>query len=408
MAIAFTGTEYVSKANLQAERNSRKTLIAQRQKSFSQLDEKKRVESFLDDSVSPDGIKRHQVLKALQSITDPQMRDEVQTFVTKAVNSYDLTGIRFVSYYDQTAELANGETIFQDMLEANGIVRSTDFQIRWRENYANALATVAFFNLNAGLPAEAAMARAVRGNTMGAFGNQLNIRFITSELASQSSIAPTDERAEQLKMQFVRMRRFSNQKLISNTEAISEMVGDTPQWGGMLTRSVDNRTVLGAASDLTAALIQSQVAAIANATSVQGLGYHVPLICLTTAAQIAVIRSLMIARFPGENSLAYREYQAQLEAIVPGVKIPADMVRFYQPDPGRSIAFVHEPQLDSGNALFFVPGLPKLAKFQMMNSLGPWVLERPTPELTSLLVAFDFQSLIDPLTASRASYSGLN
>lgn len=402
-------TEYVSKAQLKAERDRRNVLRQTRAKSLSAVEDiKKRVDHLVNDDFSAPEIKKYPVLKAIQSISDPQMRAEVEAFSVKAVNSYDLTGSRFVSYYDQTAELVNEETIFSSMVEANGIVRSTDFQIRWRELYANALANVQFFNLNAGLPAEAAMARAVRGNTMGAYGNQLNIRWITEELAAQSPINSTDERATQLRMQFARMRRFRNQKFLSNTEAISEMVGDTPQWGGFVTRSDLNRTALAAGTDLTAALIQSQVAAIANATSVQGLGYHVPLVALTTANQIANIRSLMIARFPGENSNSYIDTQARLEAIAPGSNIPADMVRAYQPDPGRAILFVHEPQLDSGVTIWFVPGLPRIAKFQMMNSFGPWAIERPTPELTLLLAAFDFESLIDPIRESRAVYTNVN
>lgn len=383
------GTYSVSKEQLRQERDTRKQLIANQQ--FD----------------APE-IKKLPVLDAIKSITDSRMQMLVRDVVAKAVESYDLTGIRFVSMQDQVAELANDETVFRNIVEANGVVRSTDFQIRWRENYANANATVEFFNLNSGLPSEAEMARAVRGNTMGAYGNQLNIPFITSELASQSPIASTDERLEQLRMQLIRMRRFSNQKLLSNSEVVSEVVGDTPQWGGFLTRSTSNATVLGAPTDLTNALIQAQVNAIANASSVQGMGYHIPLVCLTTAAQIAVIRDLMIDRFPGEQSNNYLDYQAQLERILPGVKLAPDMFKMYQPDPGRGVAFINEPQLASGTALFFDPKQPRIAKFQMMGQMGPWVLERPVPQLTTLLAVFDFESIIDPLVVSRASYQGLN
>lgn len=358
-------------------------------------------------------VKKLPVMEAIQSISDTSMRAMVEDTVMKSVDSYDLTGVRFVSYFDQVAELANTQTIFSDIVEGmGGIARSTDFQIRWRELYANSGATVQFFNLNAGLPAEAQMTRAVRGNTMGAYGNQLNIRFITEELAAQSVIANgmiTDERANQLRMQFVRMKRFRNQKFLVNSEVKSEIIGDTPQWRGFLTDSTQNATVLGPAADLTAALIDTQVRAIANASSVEGLGYDVPLVALTTAAQIAKVRDLMIARFTNaESSTDYLANQERLKRMLPGVNLNPDMAVFYKTDPGTVVAFIHEPQLTAGTTLFFDPRQPVICKFQMMGQYGPWVLTRPTPELTTLMVAFDFESIAAPLKASRASYTGLN
>jgi hypothetical protein len=379
----------ISKETLQAERKERLELRA------------------AGDFKNPK-IKKLNVLEALNSITDSQMLMAMQDLVCKAVESYDLTGIRFVSMYDQVATLANSECVYTDIIEKNGIVRSTDFQVRWREEQANPAATVQFFNLNAGLPNEAEMTRTVVGNTMGAYGNQINIRFIADELAAQSPIAPTDERAKQVNMQMVRMKRFRNSHMLSNTESKSEIIGDTPQWGGFLTRSTSYNTTFGTGTDLTSALIQTQVNSIANASSVNGLSYHRPLIALTTNSQIGKIRDLMIARFPGEKSNSYLDYQAQLENDFPGYDLPASMVRMYQADPGCSVAFVHEPQLASGATLFFDPTQPRIAKFQMMGQYGPWVLERPTPELTTLLCVFDFESLVDPLVVSRAALYGVN
>jgi len=402
-------TEYVSKEQLQQEADMRKQLVASRQNAFKSFGDNRQdaIKAYLEDSVSAPEIKKLPAYKAIASIADSKMRTLVEDATVKAVESYDLNGVRFVSYWDQISTLANRQTVFTDIIQANGIVRSTDFQIRWRENYANANALVQFFNLNAGLPSEAELLRAIRGNTMGAFGNLLNIRFITDELASQSTIMPTNERALQLQMQMVRMLRFMNQKLLANTELTSEIIGDTPQWGGFVTRSELNNTILGAGSDLTDALINSQVQAIANASSVEGLGY-VPLVCLTTASQITKIRSLIISRFPGEKSNSYLDYQALLQDMLPGVPLPAYMYKMYQTDPGTPIAFIQEPQLAAGTAVFFDPRQPRMAKFQMMGQYGPWIIERPTPELTTLLVAFDFLSLIDPLRESRAVYLNLN
>jgi hypothetical protein len=392
MTTAAFGTEKLAKGQFQNEIALRKELKAQ------------------GNFAAPE-VKSLPVMEAIRSIPDASMRLMVEDTVMKAVESYDLTGIRFVSYFDQVAELVNTQTIFSDIVEGmGGIARSTDFQIRWRELYANSGATVEFFNLNAGLPSEAQMTRAVRGNTMGAYGNQLNIRYITEELAAQSPIASgfiKDERANQLRMQFARMKRFRNEKFLVNTEVKSEVVGDTPQWKGFYTDSTSNATATS--GDLTAALIDTKVRAIANASSVEGLGYDVPLVALTTAAQIAKVRDIMIARFTNaESSDSYLANQERLKRMLPGVNLNPDMSVFYKTDPGTVVAFIHEPQLTSGVTLFFDPRQPVICKFQMMGQFGPWTLVRPTPELTTLLVAFDFESIASPLKASRASYSGLN
>lgn len=387
----MSNTAFVEKKQLEEERLVRKELRASGQTNDPRLG-------------------RFPAFKAIQSISDYRMQAEVYQAIVKAVESYDLIGIRLDSYFDQVAELANTQTVFKDMIQGNGIVRSTDFQVAWRELYANANASVEFFNLNAGLPAEAEMTRAVRKNTMGAYGNQLNIRWITSELAEQSPIAPSslrNELANQMRMQLIRMKRFSNQKLLANTEVVSEIIGDVPQWGGFATRSTSNQTVLAANSDLTSPLLQSLVNTIANASSVEGLGYDIPLVMLVGSTQIGKVRDLMIARFPGEKSTSYLDYQARLQANFPNLNVNPDMVQFYRANPGGVVACIHEPQLTSGLGLMFDPRQPRLVKFQMMNSYGPWSIARPTPELTDLYAVFDFESLIDPLLVSRASYLNL-
>ncbi len=346
--------------------------------------------------------------KAIESIGDSRMQQEVYTTVVKAVESYDLTGVRLDSMYDAMAELANAQTIFRDIIAANGIYQSTDFQIAWRETYANGSAEPEFFNLNNGLPAEAEMSRAVRRNTMGAYGNQLNIRWITEALDEQSPISTQDERATQLRMQLVKMKRFSNQHMLANTEVTSEIIGDIPQWGGFATRSTDNATVLAASSDLTSPLLQALVNQVTNPASVDALGMDIPLVMLVTNAQIAKVRDLMIARFPAENSTTFLDYQARLERMLPGVKLNPDMVMFYRANPGGMVACIYEPQLTAGLGLMFMPTLPKIAKFKLMGTFGSWSVSRPTPELTNLFCTFDFESIVDPLLASRGSYTNLN
>ena len=345
--------------------------------------------------------------KAIDSITDPAAKAIVMEQIVKAVQSTDLQGIRLVSLYDQVGELANTQTIFRNIAERNGFYRSTDYQIRWSEQYAGA-GGVEFFSLNANVnPAEAQMNRGQRTNTMGAYGWTLNLPFIVSELAGQSPVQPQDVKMQEVKMGLGRMRRFSNKKLVSNVEATNE-VGGNAQWGGFINRSTSYNLALAPGSDLTNAIIQGRIDAIANAASNNGLGYTRPLCALTTAAQLQQIRAIMIARFPGENSQTYMATQDQLEAAgLKGLVQPA-MTRVFQPDPGLPVIFIVEPQLPDGTTIFFDPTQLQIAKFQMSGVLGPWVIERFTSTLNRLFVIFDMESLVDLLVPSRSVISGLN
>lgn len=345
--------------------------------------------------------------QALAGITDPQAKAVATEFIVKAVQSTDLQGIRLVSLYDTVAMLDNQQTVFRSIVEKNGVYRSTDYQIRWPEEYAGAGA-VGFFNLNNNTnPAEDQMNRGVRTNTMGAYGWTLNLPFIVTELAGQSPVAPQDVKMREVRMGIDRMRRFSNSNLLSGAEVTSEIVGNA-RWGGFIDRSTSYNVALAPGSDLTDSIIQGRVDAIANAASNNGLGYQRPLIALTSSAQIAKIRALMIARFPGENSQAFYATQDMLEALgLKGLVLPAQ-TRVYQPDPGLPVIFIHEPQLPAGTTIFFDPTQLQIAKFMMNGTLGPWVVERYTSTLNRLYIVFDFESLVDPLVPSRAVVTGLN
>lgn len=345
--------------------------------------------------------------EALDSIVDPQAKSVAYDYVTKAVQSTDLQGIRLVSLYDQVAQLVNTQTVFRSIAEKNGVYRSTDYQIKWTEEYAGAGA-IGFFNLNSNTnPAEDQMNRGVRTNTMGAYGWTLNLPFIVTELAGQSPVAPQDIKMREVKMGLARMARFSNANLLSGTENTNELVGNA-RWGGFIDRSTSYNLALAPGSDLTDAIIQGRVDAIANAASNNGLGYNRPLVALTTSAQIAKIRSLMIARFPGENSQAFYATQDMLESLgLKGLVLP-EQTRVYQPDPGLPVVFILEPQLPAGTTIFFDPMQLQIAKFQMMGQLGPFVVERYTSTLNRLYVCWDFESLVDPLVPSRAVVTGLN
>lgn len=353
---------------------------------------------------------RIKVLEAINSIEDFRTKAMVLDLITKEVQSPDLAALRLVSLAPRAAELRNRTTITLNATEANPIVRTTDFQLRFRERrLGNDLAL--FFNPNSGLPAEATSNRPMRTNTLGFLGNTLKIRFIAQELGNQSPVEPTDVRAEEIDFEITRIRRLMNQALLENTEVTSEAAGAVPQPGGLITRSDLYVTSVGPNTDITNAMIQTAVDTIANLTSPEGYGFS-PLVCLLGGpSQLAIIRNLMIARYPGENSAAYMQTSQAMMQRMADMDIPSELMMPYLPNPGFPVLFIYEPMLqalDPGTAFFFDPVQPQLARFQMMNQFGPWVLERPTSDILYLLLVFDAYSLVDNLRESRYVLRGLN
>lgn len=352
-------------------------------------------------------VQRINCAKALAEIQDKRVRDAMFNLITKEVRSGDLAQLRLVSLAPRVGELANNTTVTLNMLEANPIVPATDFQVRFRERQLGS-DTAAMFNINGDLPAEATSVRPFRQNTMGFVGNTLKIRFIAQELGSQSPVQSVDVRAEEIDMELIRIRRKMNQQLLTGVEVTSEAAGDVPQPGGLVPRSTFYNTNLAPAQDMTDAVIQNALNSIANITSPNGYGYKPMVGLLGGPTQLSKIRNLMIARFPGENSLAYLQSTNAYGNALAKVNVPSELMMTYLPNPGMPVLFVYEPQLTAGTCLIFNPEEDQLAKLTMFGQMGPWVLERPTSDLLYLMLVFDGFSLIDQLRESRSVITGLN
>jgi hypothetical protein len=350
--------------------------------------------------------------KALYTgIENSSVREDLIQNITKDLKSTDISSLRLVSLADKMAELRNQQTVFLNVLEANPVQRVTDFQVRFRERRLGQN-VASFFNINADAFApEAVSNRPQRTNTLGFLGNALNIRIISQELGAQSPVQPVDLVQEEIEFEITRIRRAMNAALLVNQEVVSEATSATPQPGGFVNRSTLYNLALSTPSDFTNAIIQGRQDAIANAGNPEGVTYNVPLICLCPLGQISKIRDLMISRYPGENSQSALETQADMRARFAQVGIAPAQMKSYQPDPGQSILFIAEAQLQvvqPGTAIFFDPTQPQLGKFMINGTYGPWAIERPTAALTTLLYTFDGMTLLDHLTETRSVVTGLN
>lgn len=358
-------------------------------------------------------VKWHKVTDAIDSMTDFKAKSMLVNFLRKAVNSTDIQGRRMTSYFEQMYELANTDTISLNLLLANGIAETTDLEYGWRETSPNGSVAPVFFNLNHTLPTEAESTEAIRTGTCGAYGNVILVPWITQSLGEQSKLGAYDVLSEQIKNQMRRMQRFRNQKFMVNDEVTSEIIGDTPQWKGFYTDSELNASAAGGSpTDLTNTLINALHVDIADPTSLDALGLHVDLTVLTTPAQLRVVKGLEIAKYTNaESSTTYLNNQARLNAKFPGVKLDPDQVVFYQTDLGAVMAFIHDPlfsALASGVTFAFDHRRPRIVKFRLMDSLGPYAVKREIPELVDEYVFFDVEGIATPNQETRGSLTNCN
>ena len=342
-------------------------------------------------------------------VNSAETKQMVYEKITKDLKTTDISSLRLISLADKVAELRNEQTVFLDILRTNPVVRVTDFQVRFRERRIGNQ-TAQWFNMNVDAFApEAQSDYPQRTNTLGFLGNKLNIRIIGEQMAQQSPVQPMDIIQAEIEFEMTRIKRAMNSYLLSNQEVTAEVAGTPPQPGGFVTRSTLYTNNLATQSDFTNAIIQNAVNSIANNSSPQGLGYNIELVCLVpnSGAQIAKIRDLMIARYPGTNATTYLNEQSMLRQRFSEVGIAPNQMKSYQPDPGLPVLFILDSQMPANTAIFFDPNQPQLGQFAINGTYGPWALERPTEALTTLLYVFQGLSLIDNLVESRSVVSNL-
>ena len=333
-------------------------------------------------------------------------RNYVYDMVTKDLRSTDINQLRLVSMQDRVEVLANREAIFTDMLEMNPRDRTNDLQFKWRsKRIGDDVADWVNLNVDA-FPGEVNMDRPMHENTVGFAGNKIKVRLIADELAKQSPVEQTDVMAEEVDMEVIRLRRFFEQKLLSNTQVKPEGTLVAPRFRGAITASTLYN--VSTSGDLTNALIQGRVNAIANEADTEGLGWDVPLVAFCPAVQLPKIRDLMATRYSSEQNVTALGYQDRLMAQFKERGMNPNAVKAYQPDPGAPVLFLANSLMPSGYVWFFRPEMYRLVEFSINGTTGPWVIERPTEALVTLNYMFDGKSLRHPLPENAALLTGIN
>ena len=122
---------------------------------------------------------------------------------------------------------------------------------------------------------------------------------------------------------------------------------------------------------------------------------------------MAVIRDLMINRFPGENSATFRENVRAMWGSVDGVAKGLDTDVCYMPYPGVVVPVYYDYDMPANTAVLFKADFPRVARMKFNGANGPHLLARPEATLFDLALIFDLYSLDDPQINSRIVYSSL-
>jgi len=323
--------------------------------------------------------------------------------MAKQIGTTDIAALRLVTLADRVAHQANAECRFLDFMNArNGSVNLTDYQYRIIES-AIGTQTTDLINLDSlTLPAVLQSNYTQRYNTATATGNTIRITMMAQNIAGMQGNAGESNLFErQLDDMIIRINRKKNQTLLSNTEVVSEAAGQVPQLGGFITRST-NAPISASNGNFTNALLQQgldQIAALYGSMEQCAL--------FVTKGQLAVIRDLMINRFPGETSATHLEYMRQLYGEVKADAKGLQTSVIYQPYPGVALPVYYDQDLPSGQAILFKSEFPQLASMKWNGQSGPVMMARPEVSLADVAIVFDLFSLSDPLVNSRVAYTAL-
>lgn len=339
--------------------------------------------------------------KAMQVINNV-----IAPVAAKSMGTVDIVPLRAVDLPDSIAMQYNEEVRFLDWLKAKPNRPITDYQLKIIEERIGTQ-TSSLINLDSTtLPNNVQANFSQRFNTLTCTGDTIQISFLADNINNLQQIGNVSLFENQVAMEAVRIRRKMNQTLLSNTEVVAEAPPIVPQLGGFITRST-NGPIACSNSNLTNALLQQGVDQIATYFGSMG---QLALFC--NKAQMAVIRDLMINRFPGENSATHvqlmREGLASVGQAARGLMTNV----VYQPYPGMFIPVYYDQDMPANTALLFkVDGFgaaPQLAtmSFDGQND-GIHIAMRPYAPMFSYALVFQLYSLHDPLVEGRVVYQNV-
>lgn len=363
-----------------------------------------------DGSAAPQGgLVAKSLIQSMAETLGAQKAQEIIKNVMipsiKAMGTVDIAPLRAVDLPDSIAMQYNEETRFLDWLKVKPTRSIVDYQLKIIEERIG-VQTSSLFNLDSTtLPSNVQANFGQRFNTLTCTGDTVQISFLAQNINNLQQIGNIDLFENQVAMEAVRIKRKMNQTLLSNTEIVVEAPPLVPQLGGFITRSTNGPIACGG-SNLTNALLQQGIDQIATYFGSMG---QLALMC--NKAQLAVIRDLMINRFPGETSAANLELMRQTLAGV-GQEARGLMTNVvYSPYPGAYLPVYFDQDMPANTALLFKTdggAAPQLAGMSFDGqTFGTHIAMRPYAPMFDLALVFELYSLHDPLVEGRVVFQNV-
>lgn len=323
-------------------------------------------------------------------------------FCPKGIVTTDIGPVRIDSLFPGIALIENRDTPFLNGLESRPQYNATDYNFRIVEEDAGT-DILPFFNLDGSMPPAYYATLDARYNTLGFLGQSIQVSWMTQNLGLMGPYNRNED-ADQLARAMNRIRRSKNQYAWANTRNSNETLPSVPQPGGFYSRSTTNVSAI--TGNLTDTIITGMVNQLATYFGYSQLKGR--LVLQVPRSQLAVIRNLLITRFPGTTAITNMEFTNLLKGQVSDYNFngyPIDFI--YQDDNGMIIPVFCDDQAPANVAIMWIADLPQLAGLSFRGSNGPHLVQLPIASFTSYVVVFDGFSIVDPLVVSRSVRTGV-
>jgi len=326
----------------------------------------------------PDSIKRERVTKAFLGFVQNHMK----------LGTSDIGPLLATSIAPQMTFVRNEETPIKNLCEqATGPELVVDDMV-WRTitAYQGLGRRASRVNMEAPLSTASVQPTFQESfNALSFYGDPVSTSFIASAQAEQQR--GLDTLKFMIDSELLAINKAINYDTWNGQIQTSFAPDSIPQFRGILQACTQTAGLSGLG--IGAAAIET---VLAN-NLVPYVGHHTQKVLFVTDANSANIRSIEIARYGGNNPVAYAQSQAVLAARFAEYKIPVS--RVFEPANGPPIPAVVDVDLvalaGGNNAVLLTIDpqyMPRYAYFHINGEVGPWMFVRPNYNLfTTVFVA---------------------
>lgn len=252
-------------------------------------------------------------------------------------------------------------------------------------------------------PALLQTVRTQKLQTLQFWGDPVAVSFVAQSQVGQQQPG-IDLLQEEVDAELLRIRKAMNKGYWQNIEQTNYTPPNVTKLGGLISRTVTNTDNLGGA-DITADDME-----LYNDTIDQVVG-SVQKFLFANRTQMGSIRTIEIARYGGNQPVAYMEWVRAMKDQIMNFSIPVD--RVYEPNIGPAIPCAHDDDLPTGTAFLMAVDpryVPRPVNFMLRGQVGPWLFVKPplstSYELRESVLVMHGGTIDDPAESTRQLITG--